>query len=139
MIEGNGNAPIGAGGAGITKNFDMTTDKDRGTIRNLSERWPARWRGVSSEFKEQIVKDLSAASDTARVKLQSETEALGAANTLASIARTVVAMEAQQPADDHLQDKNARLDAGLATERLAVEPVILRKAINPQGELTDGT
>ncbi len=46
-------------------------------------------------------------------------------------ARILIEADKLDQADAHLSDKNARLDAGLATERTAVEGVILRQAILP--------
>ncbi len=135
MSEVSENAPIQAGGVG--KHFaslDFTTEKDRGLLRTAMKWWPARYRGLDDEFKAETVKDLQISRETARkVAANPETAdmALRACATLSSVAKTVVMMEDQVQKDQHLQDKNARLDAGLLTERVAVEPVIGRKAILP--------
>ena len=81
-------------------------------------RWPKRWRGLSESFKERCVRDLEWAAEQARLA----NDPLEGAKVLTSVAKVAVQMEAQQQADEHLADKNARLDAGLATERLAVAP-----------------
>ena len=46
-------------------------------------------------------------------------------------AAVIVSMTKQNQDDDHLADKNARLDAGQATERIAMEPVITRRPVVP--------
>jgi hypothetical protein len=45
-------------------------------------------------------------------------------------ARVLVAMEAQNQADDHLDDKNARLDAGKATENTVTEVKVRVPGLN---------
>jgi len=75
-------------------------------------RWPNRWRGLTDSFKERVVRDLEWAAEQARMA----DDPIAGAKVMASVAKTVVAMEGQQQADDHLADKNARLDAGKPTE-----------------------
>ncbi len=130
-------SPIVSGGAGdVFASIDAVDEKDRGMIRKAMERWPKRWRGLSDDFKASVVDDLQLARKVAREvasNAESADMALRACATLSSVAKTVTAMEDQVQRDDHLADKNARLDAGLLTERVAVEPVIGRKAILPPG------
>lgn len=78
--------------------------------------WPKRWRGLSDEFKEQCVKDLRAASDTAREMLQSPEQAESAIKAIASIVKTATVMEGQNQADEHMVEKYNRIDEGQATE-----------------------
>lgn len=92
--------------------IDVTTLKDQGLVRRAMKEWPRRWRGLSDSFKERCVRDLEWAAEQARMA----SDPLEGAKVLASVTKTVVAMEAQQQADDHLADKNARLDAGKPTE-----------------------
>lgn len=110
----NDSVPIAQGGGSL----DLTTDADRALVHKAMVRWPKRWRGLSESFKERCVRDLEWAAEQARLA----NDPLEGAKVLTSVAKVAVQMEAQQQADEHLADKNARLDAGLATERLAVAP-----------------
>jgi hypothetical protein len=49
---------------------------------------------------------------------------------MSSVVKTAVQMEAQQQADDHLADKNSRLDDGKATERVAMVPTVTYRGLN---------
>lgn len=85
-----------------TPELDMTKGKDRNIVTAaLKRRWP-----VSDEVKvrllEQCAKHLSANELDAR--------------ELAGIGRVLAALESQNQADEHLADKNDRIDAGKATE-----------------------
>lgn len=113
--SGDGNAP----GGGRVSSLDLRDPKDMALARTAMKRWPKRWRGLTDEFKDQCLSDLSAASDAARVKLLDSEAALEAAKVLAAVAKTAVAMEAQVQADEHLEEKNDRLDAGMVTDRVA--------------------
>lgn len=104
--------------------LDMTTEKDRGTVRMATKRWPKRWRGLTPEFKDRLCEDLLLAANIARRVGESTCDdevALKAANALASVVKTGHAMEAQEQADEHLADKNARLDAGQLTENVGLQ------------------
>lgn len=68
----------------------------------VKRRWP-----VPDEVKERLPGILRSIAETS----DSERERIAAA-------RVIVAMEAQNQADDHVADKNARLDEGKATERI---------------------
>jgi hypothetical protein len=48
--------------------------------------------------------------------------------------QVLATLEAQNQADQHKAHHYERLDTGKATERVAVEPVILREAIEPPKE-----
>ena len=97
--QSNPEASIAPGGA--ASNFDMLSERDRGTIRTAIRRWPKRWRGVDDQFKDDIVKGLKEA--------QADTTAIpdpeGRINARVSIARTVLLMEGQSQADEHLEHK----------------------------------
>lgn len=117
MNEAEANPPsaeIRAGG--VPTSIDLTSEKDRALVRNAMRSWPKRWRGLSEEFKEQCVKDLRAAGDTARAMLTDEEKAESAIKAIASIVKTATVMEAQNQADEHMAEKYARIDAGLATD-----------------------
>jgi hypothetical protein len=105
--------------------IDATNPKDQALIRNAIKEWPKRWRGLTDSFKERCVRDMEWAAEQARLA----PDPLEGAKVLTSIAKTVVAMEGQQQADDHLADKNSRLDSGLATERISVAPVITLRGL----------
>jgi len=109
-----GDVAIPPGGA-KSSSIDATNEKDRGLIRQAMKNWPKRWGGLDAEFKAQIVEDLKVASASAKTLDDPQ----AAAQILVSVAKTAVAMEGQQQADDHLADKNERLDAGLLTENCA--------------------
>jgi hypothetical protein len=114
-------APNLSGGA-----IDATNPKDQALIRNAIKEWPKRWRGLTDSFKERCVRDMEWAAEQARMA----PDALEGAKVLTSIAKTVVAMEGQQQADDHLADKNSRIDSGLATERISVAPQVTYRGID---------
>jgi hypothetical protein len=110
---------IHAGGAECSP-LDLSTEKDRGMVRNAMRHWPKRWRGLNKAKKQEFVDSLTEANETARRQLQAETPAaaLAAASAVASIVRTAVMMEGHNQTDYWNADKNARLDAGKATERV---------------------
>jgi hypothetical protein len=70
--------------------------------RAIRERWP-----IDAEKREKL------ANRAAELGLADDVD------TSAAGLRLVVAMVGQNQADEHLADKNARLDAGLATDRVA--------------------
>jgi hypothetical protein len=47
-------------------------------------------------------------------------------------ASVLVAMTGERQRDIHAQDKNDRIDTGKATDRVAVDPVVLERPILPQ-------
>jgi hypothetical protein len=53
---------------------------------------------------------------------------------VASLGKVLTAMEGQNQADDHLADKNARLDSGLQTENVGLSFNIVRVEKPPEGE-----
>lgn len=114
--QGTDNPVQIAPGGAVAGSLDLATEKDRGMVRNSIRRWPNRWRGLSPEFKDKVVRGLDTALDWA--------EAAQDGNALASIARVVVAMEGQVQADQHLEDKNTRIDTGQATEVQAVRVIV---------------
>ena len=91
-------------------------------IRTLATRYPKRWGGVSDEVKARVVGELVAALDEVPQVDKPEKRA----DIRASVARTFAMIEAQNQADDHLAEKNARLDAGKPTEGVAVQPIVYR-------------
>ncbi len=128
--------PIIAAG-GTQSALDMSSEDDRAMVREAMKRWPKRWRGLSDDRKEGFISGLTEAGAVARQHLNSDDPgvALDAAKAVSSIVKTAVQMEAQIQADDHLQDKNARLDDGKATERIAVDPVVLERPVTKPAQL----
>ena len=128
--------PVNAGGVSA---IDLTDEKDRGMVRNAMRHWPRRWAGITADRKAAFVDGLVEANEAAR-KLVKDGEAdivLKAAGTLASVARTAAMMEAQVQADEHLEDKNARIDAGLATDRVDSPSLIVEVHPTIRPRLTD--
>ncbi len=110
---------------------DMTR-KDIGLLnRAIRQRW-----AIPADVQEEAVKRLKQIihKPVVRVMTVNGPEPLdGPADANAVRAAAVLTqMTAQNQADDHLADKNARLDAGQATERLSLEPVLIREAIRPK-------
>jgi len=110
-------APIHSGGGGI----DATDPKDQAAMRKAMTSWPARWRGITPERKEKWVAQLVQAGDAASDLVESAADAetrLSAIGAMTSVVRTAAMIEGQNQNDDHLRDKNERLDAGKATENV---------------------
>ncbi len=110
--------------SGIKGEWDMTT-RDAQTISKAVDRWPKRWRGQTPEVKDGMVDLLKLAAEASRRAMAEAVDpkdALAAAAVAANLVRASAALEAQTQADEHLADKNARLDAGMATERIAIQP-----------------
>lgn len=77
------------------------TDRRTKTLLCRAVRWPTT--------PEQRAKVLARLSDALKY---SKTP-----REIASVAKAIAAIESQNQADDHLLDKNARLDSGQATDR----------------------
>jgi hypothetical protein len=98
--------------------------------RAVRERWP-----VPAAMKVEVVERLRTIVAKTEVQVMTK-EGLamldGPADSNANAAaRVLVAMDGLNQADDHLADKNKRMDEGKPTERVAVEPVVLERPINP--------
>lgn len=99
----------------------MTDERDRGLVRrafadplgSTRKRW-----GVDDEFKVQAVKAL-------RVALRWSLENADH-RSVRGVVDTLARIEAQNQADEHLAEKNARLDAGKPTEGVAIQPIVYR-------------
>lgn len=96
-------------------NLDMARDEDRRLLsRSVTDGQPQskrrRWNDVDDDFKAQAVKALKVAMRLALEK--------GDHRAAAGCVDTLARLEAQNQADEHLAEKNARLDAGKATERV---------------------
>jgi hypothetical protein len=105
--------------------LDMLEEKDRAIIRraaNTTKRRESRWN-ISPELKTRAVQALDCA-----IQVLSDR---GEFADVSSCIKTLVAMEGQNQADDHLADKNERLDSGLLTENMA--PVNIRVEFDQRG------
>jgi hypothetical protein len=88
--------------------LDMANEKDRALVRQAT-RQRARW--IVPESKRQDLKaKLDRALDLA--------EGAGDYEGVFSGVKTYLGMAAQDQADDHIEEKNARLDEGKATENV---------------------
>ena len=106
---GSTNEPDGGLGDGALMSNDRTLATDARLIRRAAlQRWP-----VSSALKAKLAQKIDAA-------LEAEPDG----RIVASLGKVLTAMEAQNQADDHLQDKNDRLDTGKLTENAGLTFVI---------------
>jgi len=106
-------------------NLDMLEEKDRAIIRraaNTTKRRESRWN-ISHELKAKAVLALDCA-----IHVLSER---GEFADVSSCIKTLVAMEGQNQADDHLAEKNERLDSGLLTDNSA--PINIRVEFDQRG------
>lgn len=112
----------GQNASGGESSLDLTNEKDRATFRNAVKRFPRRVAGVNDERKEQWMRGLDLAGDTAREVIAKggvlhpvgeggryETP-LDAATVLINVARTGAAFVKIDQCDDH---KEADLAAGV--------------------------
>lgn len=83
--------------------------------RAMRERWP-----TTAQIKAKIVSRAEACVDDPLID----------PDTFCSVGRLVLGMEAQNQADDHLEDKNSRLDSGKATEN--VSHAVIVTGIDPE-------
>lgn len=83
----------------------MANERDRGLLRQSIKR---RWPGFDDAKKAKAVEALDAALDAARNAADYD--------AVNGIVKTMTVIEAQHQSDDHLADKNDRLDTGKLTE-----------------------
>ena len=107
-----------------TSSLDPSDEKARGLVRKaIAQRWP----GLDEKARGEFVEGLKVANEAMQKGVKaanSVADAAAAARALASIVKTAAAMEQQQQADDHLADKNDRLDTGKLTDRVGMEPIV---------------
>ncbi len=118
--EDGAHLPSASGGDRFNA-IDPTDPKDQALVRQAVKRWPKRWRGLDDAKKDKFVEGLEEAHDTARAIMKGAIDAkdqLNAAGLVLSAVKTAAIIEAQNQADEHLEDKNARLDAGALTDRV---------------------
>lgn len=99
----------------VVGSLDLSTEADRKTLRRSiatanPEHKVQRWGGLDDNLRKQAVKAQAYA-----LKLATER---GSVREIDSCVRTLAMLEGQQQADEHLAEKNARLDEGKATENL---------------------
>jgi hypothetical protein len=118
--NGNGHAPKD-GGQGAS--FDIALSAhDRALVRRaLKERWP-----VSDTMKRRLLAQVGKA-----LRKELEPRALG------QLGRIIITAEGQNQADEHLADKNARIDGGQATEGLDIR-VIYKDRAPLEGRIIQG-
>lgn len=104
-----------SGGAPLAAVDLVNNEKDRGLVRTLA-RHGSRW-GITEEVRAKVVDDLLLASKTARDTIIYADPKAGC-DVLTSVAKTFAALDKLNQADEHLADKNERLDSGKATERV---------------------
>jgi hypothetical protein len=114
--------------------LDMGDEKDRAMTRMAMRRWPRRWRGLTDAVKDELAESLRMANEAAqRLAANDNPEiALEGVKMIPSIVRTGVLMEAQCQADEHLADKNERLDSGKATENVGILRVLKPDVMKPK-------
>ena len=101
--------------------LDMSSEKDRGLVRSTIRNRPKRWRGLDDSLKDELLGGLREANRVARAHLTDPDKSLEAAKVVGQLVKTGAVMEAQHQADEHLEDKNERLDSGKATENFGVK------------------
>lgn len=119
-------APGGADSA-----LDLTTEKDRGLVRTATKRWPARWRGLSPEFKDKCVEQLNKAMEEVGQVQDLEKRV----SLRASLTKTATLMVGQEQKDDHkeadLDQAERVLAAGVGQQGGPVQIVIVDVAPQP--------
>jgi hypothetical protein len=129
--EDGAHLPSAQGGAKFNA-LDPADPKDQALVRSAMKRWPKRWRGLDDAKKEKFVQGLEEAHDTAREIMHGSVDnkdRLDAAGLVLSAIKTAAMIEAQNQSDEHLQDKNDRLDAGAVTDRVET-PIKFIKGID---------
>jgi uncharacterized protein (DUF2461 family) len=92
--------------------------EDQAAIRNAIRKWPKRFEAINEERKRKWIEGLDEASRIAWAL--GVTDPKAAADIHVSVAKTGVSMEKLNQEDEHLKDKNDRLDEGKATEMIAI-------------------
>ena len=118
-VNGQNQVPpeIASGGA-LLRGLDPSDPKDQALIRSTIKRRPKRWRGITDEVKDEIVNiTLKAARASVGMIDSGLPDRVDAGvRGATSAAKTLAMMEGQCQADEHLDEKHARLDNGQATE-----------------------
>lgn len=105
---------FGSGGASPTPRkmtLDLTTEKDRATVRNAAARRPAVWRTVDEGFKDLMANQLVLAADDAN----NINDPFQRASVRTSITRTGALLVGQNQAQEEVDQDRNRLDTGKFT------------------------
>lgn len=111
----------------VVGSLDMASDKDRGVLRRCLDDGSAkskrpRWPSIDDETKSRYVKALNIALS---ISLRKEDQ-----RGINGCVKTLAMLEGQNQADEHLDEKYARLDSGKATE--TVNQLHYIKGIDPE-------
>lgn len=98
--------------------LDMTDPKDRAAVRRVANQCGTRWQ-ITAEFRGELINALRAATAIAMAN--------GAVRDMTECVKTAAVLEAQNQTDEHLADKNARLDEGKSTENNKLEVVYVNR------------
>jgi len=94
MEQESNNPPILSG---RELSVDLTTERDRGLIRNAIKERPRRWAGMSAHIKEQCIEQLRRAME----EVESIDNLPERVKARTSIAKTLTMIEAQNQKDEH--------------------------------------
>lgn len=81
--------------------LDLSNPRDVTLLNQTLKNRPDRWRGVSDEFKTEIVDGLKEANNLARNAMTTPGETFEAIGAVVAIANTVVRIVGIQQKDDH--------------------------------------
>ena len=98
--------------------LDLSTEADRGLLRQAIKHGPRRWRGLSDARKDEFADMLHQAAQASRELLKAEDLELRlkAAKSVESCVSTAVQMEAQNQKDEHADRHYQRIDSDKPTE-----------------------
>ena len=96
----------------VTPSLDMSNRYDRAAVRRVANQAGKRW-AVTDEFKAELIQALRAATAIAMAN--------GVSRDINDCVKTAAVLEGQNQADQHLDEKNARLDEGKPTESVATQ------------------
>jgi len=113
VVDDTLSGKILAGGAESA--LDMTSERDRGLVRQSLKGRPRRWAGVTDEVKLAVVMGLQKALNAATVHIENGVDVLDAAKVVASVGKTFEALEGQCQKDEHRAEDHDRLDKGKLT------------------------
>lgn len=99
------------------KTLDLTKSKD---VLMLHSKITRDKRFRTKTLIQKAEKAIDKAMGVAMGKMEDPDQEVRGAELAERLAKTVVAMEGMNQTDEHQQEKNARLDAGLATENVGV-------------------
>lgn len=114
--------PAPGGASTVVGSLDMADQRDQGLVRRAAAGHTykkKRWPGIDDTLKRKVVNALEVA-----IEISVEDRD---ANGINGAAKTISVLEGQNQADEHVEEKYRRLDAGQATEGVQhVRRVILQ-------------